>query len=86
MKRKILIIKLINEGRVQLEVDLQMDMFDGLMSPGKIGFERIMRLEQRQENLRRGLFKRFGDHEKKINKISVLMEEIVETIRGSKPK
>jgi len=48
----------------------QMDLFEGKLFPEFIHAEKIRALEEQQNNLRRGLFKRWNEQEKKIESLS----------------
>jgi len=62
----------------------QMDLFEGLLTPEGVNFEKILVLQEQQDNLRRGLFRRYGDHEKRINEISENMKLLLEILPGIK--
>jgi len=58
----------------------QMDLFEGKLFPEFIHAEKIRVLEEKQENLRRGLFKRWNDQEKKINTLTESLEKLVKLL------
>jgi hypothetical protein len=45
----------------------QLDLFEGQLFPEFVNSEKIRLLEESQNNLRRGLFKRWSEQEKKID-------------------
>lgn len=58
----------------------QMDLFEGKLFPEFIQAEKIRALEQQQNTLRRGLFKRWNEQEKKIQSLSESLEKLVKLL------
>ncbi len=61
----------------------QLDMFEHKLSAETLNFEKIVLLEKSHHNLRKGLFRRYGEQENKINEMTVLMKKLLE-ILGTK--
>jgi hypothetical protein len=59
----------------------QLDMFDGILFPESIQFKKIIDLEKRQENLRKGIFKRYGEQNKKIDSLYIILNEMLSIIK-----
>ena len=55
----------------QLEIK-QLDLFDGFISAEFVHGEKIRRLEEQQNNLRKGIFRRWKEQEDKIQTLSGL--------------
>ena len=55
----------------------QMDMFEGKLFPEFVHGEKIRLLEEKQETLRRGLFRRWNEQEKKIKTLSESLSNIL---------
>lgn len=55
----------------------QLDMFEEQSFPEFITIQKIMKLEEQQNNLRRGMFKRWNEQEKKIETLSSHLNQLV---------
>jgi len=55
----------------------QLDMFEGRLFPEFVQSEKIRLLEERQETLRRGLFRRWNDQEKKIKTLTESLSNVL---------
>ncbi len=55
----------------------QLDMFEGKLFPEFKQSEKIRILEEKQETLRRGLFRRWDEQEKKIQTLSEALSRVI---------
>ncbi len=58
----------------------QLDMFHEVLPPEIKNMEKLALLEHQQNKLRQGLFKRFGEHEKKFSEISDLLGKVLQIL------
>lgn len=58
----------------------QMDLFEGMLFPEFIQAEKIRVLEEQHHNLRRGLFKRWNQQEKKITNLNEQLTKILDIL------
>lgn len=55
----------------------QLDLFEGKISLEVIHGEKIRLLEEKQEKLRKGLFRRWNDQEEKIKEFSKTLSQLL---------
>lgn len=55
----------------------QTDMFEELVTPDFLHGEKIRKLETQQNNLRRGIFRRWKEQEDKIQKLSASFDQVL---------
>lgn len=58
----------------------QLDLFEGKLFPEFIQAEKIRLLEEKQETLRRGLFRRWNEQEKKITTLSIQLTQVLDIL------
>lgn len=58
----------------------QMDMFEGCISSEFIHGERIKKLEEQQNNLRRGIFRRWKEQEDKIQSLAQSLSQVLKLL------
>ena len=58
----------------------QMDLFEGMLFPEFIQAEKIRVLEEQHHSLRRGLFKRWNQQEKKITNLNEQLTKILDIL------
>ena len=60
----------------QLEIE-QLDLFDGFISAEFVQGEKIRKLEEQQNNLRKGIFRRWKEQEGKIQSLSESLSQVL---------
>lgn len=60
-----------------MTTECQLDMFEGLLTHESFQLERLLVLEGQQEKLRKGIFQRYGEQEKKIKKLSESVDHLL---------
>jgi len=55
----------------------QLDMFDGPITADFLHGEKIRRLEEQQNNLRKGIFRRWKEQEDKIQSLSDSLSQVL---------
>jgi len=60
----------------QLEIQ-QLDLFDGFISAEFVHGEKIRKLEEQQNNLRKGIFRRWKEQEGKIQSLSESLAQVL---------
>ncbi len=55
----------------------QMDMFDGCITADFVHGEKIRKLEEQQNNLRKGIFRRWKEQEDKIQTLSESLTQVL---------
>lgn len=63
-----------------MNIECQLDMFDGNILPESEALAKVAKLEKQQDNLRKGLFKRYSEHENKFNELTYLMKRMIEVL------
>jgi hypothetical protein len=58
----------------------QLDLFDGCLSVEWIHGEKIRKLEDQQNNLRKGLFRRWKEQEGKIQTLSESLSQVLKLL------
>jgi len=58
----------------------QMDMFDGPITADFLHGEKIRRLEEQQNNLRKGIFRRWKEQEDKIQTLSESLTQVLKLL------
>jgi len=64
----------------------QMDLFEGKLFPEFIHAEKIRVLEEKQETLRRGLFRRWNEQEKKITTLTTQLTQVLDILSQQEEK
>ncbi len=64
----------------------QLDLFEGKLFPEFIQAEKIRVLEEKQETLRRGLFRRWNDQEKKITTLTTQLTQVLDILSQQEDK
>jgi len=59
---------------------VQEDLFEGFLTHEMIQMQKIKELEDKQDTLRRGLFRRFTEQEKRINSLSENVEHLISLV------
>lgn len=58
----------------------QMDLFEGCLSVEWIHGEKIRKLEEQQNNLRKGIFRRWKEQEEKIQSLTDSFSQVLELL------
>ncbi len=61
----------------KIQNNQQLDMFEGLMTHESFQLERLLILEGQQDKLRKGIFQRYNEQEKKIKKLSESVDHLI---------
>ena len=56
--------------------EIQLDMFEELSFVERMEFQKIHEIEVQQSNLRKGLFRRYNEHSKRIQKLEEMLGEL----------
>ena len=65
-----------------MSTEYQLDMFEGLMTHESFQLEKLLILERQQENLRKGIFRRYGEQEKKIKQLSESVDHLINLLEN----
>lgn len=65
------------DKNIQHSYPKQLDLFDGVNFPFFSYNEKIRLIEEKQENLRKGLFRRWDQQEKKIKALSESLNQVL---------
>lgn len=67
--------------KMKLIANTKLDFFENKIFPESVQGEKIRLLEEKQEKLRRGLFKRWNTQEQKINALSENIYNILKILK-----
>lgn len=67
-----------------MQKTIQIDMFEGLLTHESFQLEKLLILEGQQEKLRKGIFRRYGEQEKRIKKLSENVDQLINLLEKGK--